>query len=114
VRSGRNLPKFHRTRDTVNVEHSTEARSHNHCCRGKAVSIACSGCVSVALVMQHAERMRHIIVSSVACLAVPYFSTLSHKRHDFREKVVEHKMCVLVSSTAFVRNIFNSNNNSVR
>jgi hypothetical protein len=25
------------------------------------------------------------------------FSTLSHKRHDFREKVIEHKMCVLIS-----------------
>jgi hypothetical protein len=23
------------------------------------------------------------------------FSTLSHKRHDFREKVTEHKMCDL-------------------
>ena len=30
-----------------------------------------------------------------------YLSTLSHKRHDFREKVTEHKMCVLIFSTIF-------------
>ena len=28
-------------------------------------------CVSVALVIHHAKRMRHIILPSVACLAVP-------------------------------------------
>ena len=27
------------------------------------------------------------------------FLTLSHKRHDFRKKVTEHKMCVLIFST---------------
>ena len=48
------------------------------------------------------------ILSYVACSAVQYFSTLSHKRHDLRKKknVIGRKICVLIFSTTFVRNIF--------
>ena len=47
-----------------------------------------SDCVSVALFIQRAKRMRHIVVSSVFCLVVPYFST-SHKRHGFGGENIE-------------------------
>jgi hypothetical protein len=36
-------------------------------------------CVFLALGVQHAMRMRRIILSSVACPALKYFSTLSHE-----------------------------------
>jgi len=49
-----------------------EERLHKHCCHGKA-SIAYSECMSVALIIQHAEHMHCIILSSVAHLAVPCF-----------------------------------------
>jgi len=45
-------------------------------------------------------RMRSDILPSVASAALPCFSTLSHKRHDFREKAIETKrLCVLISPT---------------
>jgi len=40
--------------------------------------------------------MRRIILSSVTCPVLPYFSTLTHKRRDFWEKVIEYKTCVLI------------------
>ena len=47
----------------------------------------------VAWVIHHVKRMRGIISSPVACPVSPYFSTLSHKRYDFLEKVFECKIC---------------------
>jgi hypothetical protein len=41
-------------------------------------------------------------------------STLPHKRHDFREKVFEHKMCVFTLCTNFIWNICYFKKNSAR
>jgi hypothetical protein len=50
------------------------ARSRHHCYRGNAISMKYSVCVS-----------------SVACPALSHFSTLSHKRHDFRKNLLNIK-----------------------
>jgi hypothetical protein len=47
-------------------------------------------------------------------LPPPCFSALSHKRHDFRKQVTEHKMCVLIFYTHFISNISHSKNNSAK
>jgi hypothetical protein len=40
-------------------------------------------------------RMRHVVLSSVANLALPYFSTLSCKRPDFRKKLLNETFLIL-------------------
>jgi hypothetical protein len=80
------------------VQYNIKEHSCNYCCCGKAINITYSECVSVALGIQHTNCMPHVILSSVTCLAVKYFSTLSHKCYDFRK----NKMYVLIFSTTFV------------
>jgi hypothetical protein len=60
--------------------------------------------VPVALVIQHAKSMIHIRLSYVVYLAVAYFYTLSHTRHDFQEgkKVTEYnKIWFFIFSSNF-------------
>ena len=98
------------------MERNIEARSRNRCCH-YTVLFVCVGesediCVRafVCVFRCTGERLYPCLPSiplagailSAAFLAPPYFSTLFHKRHDFREKVTEHKMCVLILFTTFI------------
>jgi hypothetical protein len=60
------------------VQRNIEVHLCNHCCGDKAISTTYPECVFVALVIQHAENMCAVILSSVASLALPYIVTVSH------------------------------------
>ena len=52
--------------------YNNEVHSHNHCCHGKAKSIAILS-VSEALVIQLAKHVRSIILLSVICVDCTVF-----------------------------------------
>ena len=74
------------------------------------MSITYSECVCVALGIQHAKCMRHIVNCGLPGSTI-FFHT-SHKRHDFQKNVTEHKMCVFLYN--FVSNISNPMKNSAK
>ena len=93
------------------------ARSRNHGCRVKATTIKYYECVCiVALDIWDATAsfQRRIILSPAAGMALIYFLTLSHKRHEFQENVIENEKLFFIFSKIFVRNFFLSRKNSAR
>ena len=88
---------------------NVEARSRNHCCRVKTMRITYSECLQRLLSrMQGACAVLYCLLPE-ARLAVPYFSTLSHKRHNFRQNDFEHNMfrffLQLLSATSLILRI---------
>jgi hypothetical protein len=86
-----------------------DAPSYNNFCREKAGSIIYFERV---LVIQHAKRMRHVIFSSVACLAVQSFPHYLINDMIFGKKVNLHKISILIFSSTFVWNISHQKNSA--
>ena len=80
----------------------------------KTVSVTYSESVFFcSLRMQHEMRIRHNVICGLSGSTI-FFSTLFHKVYNFRKRAAEHKMCVLIFSTAFVWNISLSKKNWAR
>ena len=71
--------------------HNTEARSRNHCYRGKTVRICntYSDYVSVALIIQRAMRMRRIILSYGLSDCIVFSHIISLTAQFSKKKFIE-------------------------
>jgi hypothetical protein len=79
------------SRQAMHVRHYIEVRSRNRLCNGKSISITNSECVSVALGIKHAMRMRHFVI--VACPAVPYFTHYLINSRTFQKRYSTQTVC---------------------
>ena len=79
----------------------TEARSRTHFCRGKAISITYSECVSIALVIHFAKA--HAPYHTVQLWPVLLYHIFVHYLINGTifggKKIIKHKMCVFFSTT---------------
>jgi len=89
------------------IQSDSEARSRNHRCRGNA-SINYNGRALYSCLTYPAckSQLFYTVFSSVACLTVPYFSTVSLKKHDLRRKNILNTTHVFRSSLQVLSKTF--------
>jgi hypothetical protein len=78
-----------RKREAKYVWRNIEVRLCNHCYSAEAISIKQSECVSVALQIQHAMRIRHIVIFGLSCGLETNTSALKSKRYTLLFRTLE-------------------------
>ena len=91
----------------MHVYRNNEAPSNNHCWSRKAIK-ATWVYVFVALGIQRAMRMRHIVFLQPAPLYNIFLHYLIQGMIFGEKNVTEHKMCVSRFCVNFVRNVYHS------
>jgi hypothetical protein len=84
----------------VYVYRNMQARSRNHCCCGKAISITYSECVSVAIFIQHAMLMRRIVICGLPGSTIFFPHFLTHGTIFEKKKVIKYKICLVFSTSS--------------
>ena len=90
---------------TSEAQSNLEACSSNHCCSRKAISIICSECVFVALVIKHTTHLRYIVMRVLSGSTIFLHIISKTARVSEKKNFTEHKIRVLISST-FLPKIF--------
>ena len=101
--------KLQVTRQAIYVRRIIQGRLCNHCYSRKTVSIASRMCVFLALDTQPEMCTNHVVICVLPGTTI--FFHITSQTPEFSGKVTEHKVCVLIFSTAFVRNISHSKKN---
>jgi hypothetical protein len=79
----------------------------------KLINITYSECLSVALVIQQAKHIRHIVICGLSCCTI-FFHVISQTVWLCAKKNTENETCVVIFAVNCVWNISNSKNNGAR